>query len=112
MPSDKVRLSDIEPARLRQDIAIAIPGTELEATLEDFRYSRGRREDGTPGVVKWAKIRFTAPERDEIHGHYPLDETYRVHGRRLYIAGSRSGVQVYGLPELPTGDDERDHRPL
>ena len=89
-----------------------VPGSDLEATLHQHRYGRGLAEDGTPTVIKWAEVRFTAPGRNDVGGRYSLDTTYRIHGQRCYLTGSRSEVLVYALPELPEGDSERRHQPL
>jgi hypothetical protein len=80
---------------------VDLPGSELQVTMERYRYGRGLTEDGRPTVVKWAELIFSKAGSHDVSSRYDLDRSYEVLGERVYITGSRSEVLVYALPPSP-----------
>lgn len=75
--------------------AVALPDTELEVTLLEYRYNRKR----SGALSAWAEIRVTRGDEQVEPGRWPFSETREVLGHRLHLRGSRSEVLVYALPD-------------
>lgn len=90
--------SQLKPITLTQNVAVPLPGTELTATLQDYRYGRGRDASGQEKVSAWAKIQLTLPDGRQETVHWVFYETREIFGYRLHLDGSRSEVLIYVLP--------------
>jgi hypothetical protein len=88
----------LKPITLTQNVAVPLPGTELTATLQDYRYGRGRDASGQEKVSAWANIQLTLPDGRQETVRWVFYETREIFGYRLHLDGSRSEVLIYVLP--------------
>jgi hypothetical protein len=94
----RLSLSDLTPAVLVGGTAVPVPGSDLQATLVDYRFSRGRDEQGNEKLIAWAEIRLAGADGDEESVRWDFYTTNEAFESRLYLAGSRSEVLLYALP--------------